>query len=297
MSFGQCSVRRAVLAGLVWLGATTPLAGQTRLDQVEELSALGRTEEARVLLLEWWDGGRDNASRRDLQRALWLRGRLTVDPVQAELDFQRLVVLYPSGPFTPQALFRLAQSSHAQGDMDGATRHVATLTRDYPTSPVRSDAEAWLRGAGQPQPMIRPPSDAGAAVVDLASSSDVPDAPNASDARTDREVVSDGDGTAGSDVAEVPEADPVDAQLPQGWMVQFGAFSEEGRALALHEDLMDAGLDARLVRVEGSAFWHVRIGRFGNRVDANTQLEAVMEQGFSAAIVRDERAERVVVRR
>ena len=45
---------------------------------------MGRTEEARAALVEWWDGDREDAPRRDLQRGLWLRGRLTVDPVQAD---------------------------------------------------------------------------------------------------------------------------------------------------------------------------------------------------------------------
>jgi hypothetical protein len=48
--------------------------------------------------------------------------------------------------------------------------------------------------------------------------------------------------------------------------------------------------------VEGSAFLHVRIGRFGSREDANVQLEQVVARRYTASIVRDERAESVVRR-
>ena len=98
-----------------------------------------------------WDAteaDRENASRRQLQRGLWLRGRLTVDPIQAELDFRRLAVLYPSGQFTPDALLRLAQSSWAMGDEAAARAYVTSLERDYPRSDARERAAAWLTDAG-----------------------------------------------------------------------------------------------------------------------------------------------------
>jgi len=262
----------------MFLSASAPVAAQSpALERVEEFTRLGRAEEARTALLEWWEGARDDASRRDLQRGLWLRGRLTVDPVQAELDFQRLVVLYPSGPFTPEAIFRLAQSAHAQGDVDGAERHVAMLARDYPNSRSRSDAEAWLRAAGPAPP--------------------APDAPRVqprvAEADTTLRPARDAAPATVDPPAAAAGAEPDPAF---NWFVQFGAFSEEPRALALHAEALAAGLDARVVRVEGSGFLHVRIGRFDNRIDANTQLEEVAEHGFAAAIVRDDRAEEVVRR-
>ena len=76
----------------------------------------------------------------------------------------------------------------------------------------------------------------------------------------------------------------------------FGAFTDEDRAFALQQDLVGVGLAARLVRVAGSRFLHVRIGRFATRAEASTQLEQVSRQGFTAAIVRDDRAEEVVRR-
>jgi cell division protein FtsN len=57
-----------------------------------------------------------------------------------------------------------------------------------------------------------------------------------------------------------------------------------------------AGLAARLVRVEGSGFLHVRIGRFETRAEASQQLQRVTGLGYTAAIVRDDRAEELVRR-
>jgi cell division protein FtsN len=87
---------------------------------------------------------------------------------------------------------------------------------------------------------------------------------------------------------------PADAVLD--WSVQFGAFTDENRAFALHTELIGAGLTARLVRVAGSGFVHVRIGRFGTRAEASEQLQRVTAQGYTAAIVRDDRAEELVRR-
>jgi len=84
--------------------------------------------------------------------------------------------------------------------------------------------------------------------------------------------------------------------VPLEWSVQFGAFTDEDRAFALHQELVTAGLAARLVRVAGSGFTHVRIGRFSNRAEASTQLQQVTARGFTAALVRDDRAEEIVRR-
>jgi cell division protein FtsN len=88
-------------------------------------------------------------------------------------------------------------------------------------------------------------------------------------------------------------ADP-DAALD--WAVQFGAFTDQERAVALHRQLSDAGVAARLVRVAGSGFLHVRIGRFGTREEAGRELQRVTALGYTATIVRDDRAEELVRR-
>jgi cell division protein FtsN len=76
--------------------------------------------------------------------------------------------------------------------------------------------------------------------------------------------------------------------------VQLGAFAEETRAVALFEEMRSAGIDVRIVRVEGSRFLHVRLGRFVERAAAAAELERLTTSGISAALVRDERSEQLV---
>ncbi|HIF23913.1 MAG TPA: tetratricopeptide repeat protein, partial [Gemmatimonadetes bacterium] len=155
---GLDSRRRIVISALIILCSPCLLTAQDRsLDGVERLASTGRADEARAMLLEWWENDRPEARRADLQLGLWLRGRLTVDPGQAARDFRRLVIEYPGGRYTDQALFRLAQGSLATGDGERARTYLASLTRDYPSSPVGEYAEAWMARAvaAGPPPVLR----------------------------------------------------------------------------------------------------------------------------------------------
>lgn len=286
-------VRGACIALVIGAGAALPALGQgTSLERVEELVRMGRAEEARGLLVTWWERESDAASRRDLQRALWLRGRLTVDPAQAELDFQRLVVLYPRGQFTADAIFRMAQAAHEAGDEQAARAHVETLRREYASSPVRQRAESWLRAAG---PAPAPPQDA-------PPSRTAEPSPQAEDGAADRPAatppparetgpaIESPAGTATGAMAGTPAAPPAAG----AYFVQLGAFAEEERAMALFEEVSAQGIDVRIVRVDGSRFLHVRFGRFVERAAAARELERLAEAGINAALVRDERAEVLV---
>ena len=271
----------AVVAGLCL--SPTAVSAQSTLERVEELTRLGRAEEARAALLTWWEEEREGASRRELQRGLWLRGRLTVDPVQAELDFRRLAVLYPSGQFTPDAILRLAQAAYAMGDEDEARMYVETLVRDYPRSEAREQAQAWLADAGPVPPRGDTPTPAvgGAAETGAAAAARPTEDP-----------------PRGRPVEEARAPDPDEAAAPAepvtNYYVQLGAFGEEARALALYEEVRAQGVDVRVVRVEGSRFTHVRVGRFADREEAVELLEELTAQGISAALVRDDRPERPI---
>lgn len=154
-------MRRAGLAAGFALVALLTLSGTARarqsagLEQVEELAQLGRAEDAREVLQEWWDAAYAGAARRDVQRALWLRGRLTIEPEQASLDFRRLVVEFPGGPYSDQALLRLAQAAFAVGDSAEAAHDVRRLRNEYPGTSAHREAEAWLADAGSPPPLYR----------------------------------------------------------------------------------------------------------------------------------------------
>jgi cell division septation protein DedD len=287
----------AVGAALIALVASGPslVAAQSGLEGVERLTRLGRTEEAREALLDWWEDDRGDASRRELQRGLWLRGRLTVDPVQAELDFRRLAVLYPSGQFTPDAIFRLAQSSYAMGDEDEARGYVATLIRDYPRSEAREDAEAWLENAGPLPPpgdtptqmRAEPAPDETDPVADPAADERPAGDPPANDPPAD-------DPPADARGADAEEAAAASGEPVMNYYVQLGAFGEEERAMALYEEVRAQDIEVRVVHVEGSRFTHVRVGRFAERAAAVDLLEELTERGISAALVRDDRPERPI---
>jgi cell division protein FtsN len=304
---------RVVLAAALLLLTPVVAAGQS-LDQVEELVRLGRTNDARTVLQEWWTAERADAPQRDQQRSLWLRGRLTPDPTLADLDFQRIVVLYPSSPYAPQALLRLAQSAHAHGDGATAQRHVESIARDYPASPARAEAEAWLRSAGTPttttgvttpppasgQPVAAQPPPAPPTTTQPATTRPSTPQPATTQPATTQPSTTQPPATGPASPAPVIQPattrPPAPAEAVLDWAVQFGAFTDQERAFALHEQLFEAGLAARLVRVTGSGFLHVRIGRFGTREEAARELQRVTGLGYTAAIVRDDRAEELVRR-
>lgn len=241
----------SVLTGVVHPGH----AQEPGLDEIERLARSGQASEARAELVTWWDQRYEDEGREEQQRALWLRARLTVDPEQARRDYQRLVVLYPGGSLTDQALLRLAQAAHALGDAEQARTHVDALLRDHPRSSVTRAAEEWLRSAGDP-----------------------PTPATEADARASTE---DGGSAEGS----APEADGP-------FSVQLGAFSEGDRARGVHADATEAGFDARLVRVEGSPLLHVRVGSFAEREGAQEMFDRLAREGLQGAVVRDERPER-----
>lgn len=131
---------------MVFLAAVGPgqVTAQQALQSVTALVSQGRSDQARRALIEWWDEQWPGASRRDKQRGLWMRARLTVDPALAALDYQRLVVEYPGGPYSDRALYRLAQAAEARRDARGAARHFETLAVDYPVSRHAATATEWL---------------------------------------------------------------------------------------------------------------------------------------------------------
>lgn len=268
---GLSTATAAGLTVFATAAAAVPVSAQSGLEEVERLTRLGRTEEARAALSEWWDGDRESASRRELQRGLWLRGRLTVDPVQAELDFQRLVVLYPGGDFTADAILRLAQAAWAMGDEASARRHFETLERNHPRSEALERGRAWMADAGP----VPPPADTPARTADPGE--------RPSDAAAERPPPA---------AQDTPDRRAAAANLL--YSVQLGAFAEEDRAMAVYESARGEGVDVRMVRVQGSPFTHVRLGRFAQRAEAVEVLEELTGMGISAALVRDDRPEEPV---
>ncbi|MCH7563278.1 MAG: SPOR domain-containing protein [Gemmatimonadetes bacterium] len=243
---------RALPLFMVFLAAVgpVPVTAQQALQSVTALVSQGRSDQARRALIEWWNEEWPGASRRDKQHGLWMRARLTVDPGLAALDYQRLVVEYPGGPYSGQALYRLAQAAEARSDARGAARYFETLAKDYPASRHSATATAWLG---------RNP----VAVAELRS----------------KEVAV---------TAEAPKEAPEEAPLESGgYAVQLGAFSDATGARRIADRAEAEGFSVRMVRVRGSQLVRVRVGRFENQEDALELLRRVRAGGFEVALVTD----------
>jgi hypothetical protein len=241
------TLRRFTL--VLFLFIPFPASSQSRasLGEVESLMAQGRILEAREVLETWWDEQGPNVGRMDRQHSLWLRARLTVDPSMAELDLRRLVLEFPGGPYSDDALLRLAQSADLKGDLRQAHAHYTALLRGYPSSPLRRAAEAWLRERGPEVEALGP---------EPAPGHDDPGA-----------------------LATAGEEGPISVQL--------GAFRSLDSALSLADQVRGAGFEPRVVRVPGDSLIRVRIGRFRAREDGDALRRELESAGFEATIVLD----------
>lgn len=278
-------------------------AQEDGLTEVRSAMDEGRFPQARDLLGVWWERDSDAADRRTRQEALWLRGLLTPDPEVAELDYRRLVIEFPGGPYSAGALLRLAQGAEATREPETASRYLEILLRDYPGSEYRLAAQDLLstlssEAAGR-EP--EPEPDTGA---------DVPPDPPTTVAGDSLDATADSvDTTADSLVADslperpafpdAPEADRVptdpvqaaidraDGPLTGDFTVQLGAFSTLERAAQLVERTAEAGLEVRLVQVDGSVLFRVRLGAWPTRAQAEVAAGEPRDLGFEALVSPD----------
>ncbi|MGW8266305.1 MAG: SPOR domain-containing protein [Longimicrobiales bacterium] len=231
-----------------------PGAGQVdaSLDEVEALMGQGRILEAREVLEAWWEARGSQVGRMERQRSLWLRARLTVDPSLSDLDLRRLVLEFPGGPYSDDALLRLAESADLRGDLRQAHTNYTALLRGYPSSPLVPVAEEWLVRKGPEVQALGPEADPGGVPA-----------------------------TARSGTEE--EGGPLS--------VQVGAFRSLEGARSLSERVRDAGYFPRLVRVQGTDLFRVRVGRFEERGGAESLKRELERAGFEATIVTDAQSE------
>ena len=250
-------MRTLFLAFALLLLDLSPAAPQegSSLTEVEALMARGSIMEARETLENWWNTRLSMASRTDRQRGIWLRGKLTVDPSLAELDFRRLVLEFPGGPYSDDALFRLGQSAEIRGDLRGAQTFFETLLRDYPSSPRVPEAELWVRDHAR----------------EVAA---LPQAPPRPAYQSTAEAMV---GKEGGDFS-----------------VQLGAFRSLEGARSLAAQLRGAGYEARLVRTPGNDLARVRTGRFASREGAEALARELEGRGFAVTLVTDAGSEEKV---
>ncbi len=265
-----------LFALILAVGVAVPVRAQVSLDEVDSLALAGRADEARTALESWWQSQRVGSSRRDRQRGLWLRAVLTVDPGMASLDFQRLVLEYPNGPHSDEAMLRLGLISAASENLPRAAGYFRRLVTDYPRSPQRREAEEWLSEH--------------LAVVEEA------EAATRAAAEAARE-----EGAAAPEATVAPEVAVADTDAPEPevdsparpetasarYAVQVGAFESEERARSLLAAVNASGFLARIVRVPGSELMRVRIGAFPDQVGAFELMDRVRRRGHEATLAVD----------
>src|SRR4026207_1220462 len=83
----------------------------------------------------------------DYVEGIYWRAVLAATAADAEMDYRRIVVDYPSSPRVEDALIRLAQLEIARGNYDGALRHLTRIANEHPNSPARARAGYWTARA------------------------------------------------------------------------------------------------------------------------------------------------------
>lgn len=284
------------------------------LDAVTALVENARFDDAREALQEWVEATPE-VSRVDRQQSLWLRALLTIDPAMAELDYRRLVVEFPGGRFSDEALLRLAQLSRARGDESAAREYLEILVRDYPASPHRIEARSLLeRPGGAARTLVAAESREGTSPPaatdplpdrDLADREETapesPAPPERSTAPEPAPAAPDPAAAAPEPVSTAPDRSPgaderastsPDPAPTGSFAVQLGAFSDASGARTVAERARGTGLDVRLVLVEGSELVRVRLGAFPTRDGAEREARLVRDRGFDTVISSDRHRER-----
>lgn len=281
----------AALTFALTLALAPGAAGAQSMEEVDTLIRDGYMQEAREALLRW-EANNPRPGREDAQRLLWFRAVLTLDPAQAESTLRRLVLEYPGGTFTPQALQRLGQGAALRGDVETARRHYSVLIRDYPSSPGRVEAQNWMirnrealaaLDAGAPEGGAAPRTEQAPAAVPPRSDTD-PAPPVIPPAAAGRGADSTEAG-AGDGAPVDPGATGVPADEPGGeYSAQLGAFGALEGARRLAAQVRARGFDPRIVQLPGSAFYRVRVGRYGTAETARSVIETLRAAGFDAGL-------------
>lgn len=83
----------------------------------------------------------------DYAEGVYWRAVLAATAAEAEMDYRRIVVDFPTSPRVEDALIRLAQLEIARGNYDGALRHLNRIATEHPGSPSRARAGYWTARA------------------------------------------------------------------------------------------------------------------------------------------------------
>lgn len=141
----------AMVVAAAAIAAPSAVHGQDgTLDRVQNLITTGRFTDAGTTLTRWEQEFSDpmsSASSADRARAMYLRALLTTDMAQGEELLMGVVLTYPSSAVAPDALLRLGQGLHTNGETQRAIAYLERLRTDYPGSEARPTGLLWLARA------------------------------------------------------------------------------------------------------------------------------------------------------
>lgn len=253
-------------------GFASPLAGQSTLvlDSVEREADLGQTDEARRLLDGWFASPEASNRQADVERARFLRARLTADLDSARVDYL-WVAVRGDERYGAVARLRLAQLYVAEGRLDRAEEDLARMRADFPGSPLTFTSWLWT---GNVRSAVGDRSGACAAWETAASLRGTPAA------QSDRELVR----TALEDCRTSAAAVAVES-----FSVQLGAFSSLETAEDVRNRVVATGVPARVLEPqEPGGLYRVRSGRFAGREDAARHAVWLAGVGFESIVVPGE---------
>jgi predicted negative regulator of RcsB-dependent stress response len=270
---GWRSVSWTVLLMAAAAGLAPPAAGQTSsvLDSVERSADLGEAGEARRLLAEWFASPEASDRGADVERARFLRARLTSDLDSARVDYL-WVAVRADDRYGAAAWLRLAQLYVAEGRLDRAEETLARMRADFPGSSLTFTSWLWT---GNVRSAAGDPAGACAAWDTAASLQGSPAT------QSDRELVRSAlEGCRG----------PRDAAVPtESFSVQLGAFGSRETADELRNRVAATGATARVVvPVDPDGLYRVRSGRFAGREEAARHAVHLAEAGFESIVVPGE---------
>lgn len=246
---------------LAWTG-TAAAQESSVLDRAEALAGRGEVEAARQTLAGWEREFGSSAALGQKARAWFLAARLTEDGSTAELIYLRVAIEGSATPYADDALLRLAQYKHAQGEHSKAIEYLGRLRRDYPTSEHSSTALLWL-------------SRSAAALGDVERACEA--------AEQGLRELPPGEAELERSLQEERAAC---GQLARTYTVQVGAFNDAAAAQALARDLLGRSFDAWVLNATSrDPLYRVRVGRGLIEAEAEALAERLGTAGYSPFLV------------
>lgn len=267
------SARWTLLFLALGAGLAPHLAAQSSpvLDSVERAADLGQTEEARRLLDGWFASPEASGRQADVERARFLRARLTADLDSARVDYL-WVSVRADNRYGAAARLRLAQMYMAEGRLDRAEEDLARMRADFPGNPLTFTSWLWT---GNVRSAAGDPVGACAAWETAAGLRGSPAT------QSDRELV-----RSALETCRNPQGAVVSTE---SFSVQLGAFASRETAEDVRNRVVAAGSTARvLAPTDAAGLYRVRSGRFGGREEAARHAVRLAEAGFESIVVPGE---------